>query len=130
MSHHGFRVGEAKDWDGVARLGLDIGDLREGLGGVQISCVWASRRSGGARCRWQPAMIPLRHRLGKEFHHRGPGAVMRPTYPASWFEGLAPLTPAAAASAEHEVLPSGSAICPEYRGRRGARRPQASSRPN
>lgn len=29
VSHHGFRVGEAKDWDGVARLGVYIGDLRE-----------------------------------------------------------------------------------------------------
>ena len=29
VSHHGFFVGEARDWDGVARLGVDIGDLRE-----------------------------------------------------------------------------------------------------
>lgn len=29
VSHHGFRVGEAKDWDGVKALGVDIGDLRE-----------------------------------------------------------------------------------------------------
>lgn len=27
--HHGFKLGEARDWDGVARLGVDIGDLRE-----------------------------------------------------------------------------------------------------
>jgi hypothetical protein len=27
--HHGFKVGEARDWDGVARLGVDIADLRE-----------------------------------------------------------------------------------------------------
>jgi hypothetical protein len=29
VSHHGFKVGEARDWDGVARLGVDVGDLRE-----------------------------------------------------------------------------------------------------
>lgn len=29
VSHHGFKVGEARDWAGVARLGVDIGDLRE-----------------------------------------------------------------------------------------------------
>jgi hypothetical protein len=29
VSHHGFRVGEARDWDGVAKLGVDVGDLRE-----------------------------------------------------------------------------------------------------
>jgi hypothetical protein len=29
VSHHGFKVGEARDWDGVADLGVDIGDLRE-----------------------------------------------------------------------------------------------------
>jgi hypothetical protein len=31
MSHRGFFAGEARDWDGVARLGVDIGDLREVL---------------------------------------------------------------------------------------------------
>jgi hypothetical protein len=29
VSHCGFKVGEARDWDGVARLGVDISDLRE-----------------------------------------------------------------------------------------------------
>lgn len=29
VSHCGFKVSEARDWDGVARLGVDIGDLRE-----------------------------------------------------------------------------------------------------
>jgi hypothetical protein len=29
VTHHGFKVGEARDWGGVARLGVDIGDLRE-----------------------------------------------------------------------------------------------------
>jgi hypothetical protein len=29
VSHHGFYIGKARDWDGVARLGVDIGDLRE-----------------------------------------------------------------------------------------------------
>ena len=29
VSHHGFKVGEARGWDGVATLGVDIGDLRE-----------------------------------------------------------------------------------------------------
>ena len=32
--HHGFKVGEARNWDGVARLGVDTGDLRETLAGV------------------------------------------------------------------------------------------------
>ena len=27
--HHGFKVGEARDWDGVVRLGVDVSDLRE-----------------------------------------------------------------------------------------------------
>jgi hypothetical protein len=31
VSHRGFYVGEARDWDGVGRLGVDIGDLRETL---------------------------------------------------------------------------------------------------
>jgi hypothetical protein len=29
VSHRGVYMGEARDWDGVARLGVDIGDLRE-----------------------------------------------------------------------------------------------------
>jgi hypothetical protein len=29
VTHHGLKVGEARDWDGVAGLGVDIGDLRE-----------------------------------------------------------------------------------------------------
>jgi transposase len=29
VSRHGFMVGEARDWDGVAALGADIADLRE-----------------------------------------------------------------------------------------------------
>jgi len=29
VSHHGFLVGEARDWDGVARLAVDVGDLPE-----------------------------------------------------------------------------------------------------
>jgi hypothetical protein len=29
VTHHGVYVGEARDWDGVARLGVDIADLRE-----------------------------------------------------------------------------------------------------
>jgi hypothetical protein len=32
VSHRGFFVGEARDWDGVARLGVDIGDIGEALG--------------------------------------------------------------------------------------------------
>jgi len=32
VSHRGFFVGEARDWDGVAGLGADISDLRETLG--------------------------------------------------------------------------------------------------
>jgi hypothetical protein len=32
ISHRGFFVGEARDWDGVAVLGADISDLRETLG--------------------------------------------------------------------------------------------------
>jgi len=31
VSHRGFYVGEARDWDGVARLGVDVADLREAL---------------------------------------------------------------------------------------------------
>jgi hypothetical protein len=29
VSHRGFYVGEARDWAGVAGLGVDIGNLRE-----------------------------------------------------------------------------------------------------
>jgi hypothetical protein len=29
VKHHGFKVGEAREWDRVARFGVDIGDLRE-----------------------------------------------------------------------------------------------------
>jgi hypothetical protein len=29
VSHRLFFVGEARDWNGVARLGVDTGDLRE-----------------------------------------------------------------------------------------------------
>jgi hypothetical protein len=29
IPHHGFYIGKARDWDGVARLGVDIGDLPE-----------------------------------------------------------------------------------------------------
>jgi hypothetical protein len=29
VRHCGFKVGEARDWNGVERLGVDIGDLRE-----------------------------------------------------------------------------------------------------
>ena len=29
VAHQGFYVGEARDWDGLAHLGVDIGDLRE-----------------------------------------------------------------------------------------------------
>lgn len=29
VTHHGFNVGKARDWDGVARLGVDVGDLRQ-----------------------------------------------------------------------------------------------------
>ena len=29
MLHHGFKVGEARDWDGVARPGVDVSDLPE-----------------------------------------------------------------------------------------------------
>jgi hypothetical protein len=29
VTHHGIYIGEARDWDGVTRLGVDIGDLRE-----------------------------------------------------------------------------------------------------
>jgi hypothetical protein len=29
VTHHGFVIGKARDWDGVARLGVDTGDLRE-----------------------------------------------------------------------------------------------------
>jgi hypothetical protein len=32
VTHCGFKVGEARDWDGVARMGVVIGDLREALG--------------------------------------------------------------------------------------------------
>ena len=32
VTHHGFKVGEARDWDGVARLGVDPGDPRPGEG--------------------------------------------------------------------------------------------------
>jgi hypothetical protein len=32
VTRRGFYVGEARDWDGVARLGVDIGDLRQVLG--------------------------------------------------------------------------------------------------
>jgi hypothetical protein len=31
VTYRGFYKGEARDWDGVARLGVDIGDLREAL---------------------------------------------------------------------------------------------------
>ena len=32
VSHRGIYVGEARDWDGVGRLGVDIAGLREVLG--------------------------------------------------------------------------------------------------
>jgi hypothetical protein len=31
VTHRGFYAGEARDWDGVARLGVDVADLREAL---------------------------------------------------------------------------------------------------
>jgi hypothetical protein len=34
VTHHGLYIGKAHGWDGVARLGVDIGDLRECLGGL------------------------------------------------------------------------------------------------
>jgi len=34
--HRGYYVGEARDWDGVARLGVDIGDFREALDRVTV----------------------------------------------------------------------------------------------
>jgi hypothetical protein len=42
VSHRGFFVGEARDWNGVARLGVDTGDLREEALGLQA----LRRRSG------------------------------------------------------------------------------------
>jgi hypothetical protein len=38
VSHRGFFVGEARDWDGVAGLGVDIADLRETLGRLAEAC--------------------------------------------------------------------------------------------
>jgi len=29
VTHHRFKVGKARDWDGVAALGVDVADLRE-----------------------------------------------------------------------------------------------------
>jgi hypothetical protein len=31
VTHRGIYIGEARDWDGVARLGVDVSDLRETL---------------------------------------------------------------------------------------------------
>ena len=31
VTHRGISIGEARDWDAVSRLGVDIGDLREAL---------------------------------------------------------------------------------------------------
>ena len=36
VTHRGCYVGEARDWDGVARLGVDIGDFREALDRVTV----------------------------------------------------------------------------------------------
>jgi hypothetical protein len=45
VSHRGFFVGEARDWDEVARLGVDIGDLRECLRiAVRASFRWFCSR--------------------------------------------------------------------------------------
>lgn len=29
VTHRGFFIGEARNWDGVARLGVNVSDLRE-----------------------------------------------------------------------------------------------------